>query len=267
MNKKLTNTKGFPLVMMIFAFLFSACAVVQEFVMHLIYEKAFSGDDNMVDYVLLNGKGFFDVYGTAVTMFVFTFLVMFTLIGGVGKKTTGTKEGVLLVITGIAFAVTPAVHSIEFLIDGKLNDTKSDGELFRAVNQLVCYGLPAVIGLFIVFSGLGILIKAGASKTTVEVFKNKAFTAPVATAVEEVKEEIPAPVMEEVAPVVEEVKETVIEEAKPVIEETAPVVEEVKETVEEVAETVEEAKSNVCKSCGNELAEGAKFCRHCGAKV
>ncbi|MBQ8884216.1 MAG: zinc ribbon domain-containing protein [Oscillospiraceae bacterium] len=264
MNKKLTNTKGFPLVMMIFAFLFSACAVVQEFVMHLIYEKAFAGDDNMVDYVLLNGKGFFDVYGTAVTMFVFTFLVMFTLIGGVGKKTTGTKEGVLLVITGIAFAVTPAVHSIEFLIDGKLNDTKSDGELFRAVNQLVCYGLPAVIGLFIVFSGLGILIKAGASKTTVEVFKNKAFTAPVATAVEEVKEEIPAPVMEEVAPVVEEVKETVIEEAKPVIEEVKPVVEEVAETVEE---TVEEAKANVCKSCGNELAEGAKFCRHCGAKV
>ena len=89
-------------------------------------------------------------------------------------------------------------------------------------------------------------------------------TAPVATAVEEVKEEIPAPVMEEVAPVVEEVKETVVEETAPVIEEVKPVVEEVKETVEE---TVEEAKANVCKSCGNELAEGAKFCRHCGAKV
>lgn len=260
MNKKLTNTKGFPLVMMIFAFLFSACAVVQEFVMHLIYENAFKDNDNLVDYVLLNGRGFFEVYGTAVTMFVFTFLVMFTLIGGVGKKTTGTKEGVLLVIAGISFAVTPAIRSVEYLLDGGLKDTNSDGELFRAVNQLVCYGLPAVIGLFIVFSGLGILIKAGASKTTVEVFKNKAFTAPVATAVEEVKEEIPEPVMEEAAPAVMEVKETVTEEVKPVIEETAPV-------IEEVEETVEEAKANLCKSCGNELAEGAKFCRHCGAKV
>ncbi|MBE6836822.1 MAG: zinc ribbon domain-containing protein [Ruminococcus sp.] len=250
MNKKLTNTKGFPLVMMVIAFLFSALGVVQEFAMNLVYKYAFKGD-NLVDYVLLNNKDFFDVYGTAVTMFVFTFLVMFTLIGGVGKKTTGTKEGALLVISGIALAVIPVINSLKFILDGGLKGTESDGELFRAVNQLVCYGLPVVIALFIILSGLGILIKAGISKTTVEVFKNTTATAPVAPVapvVAEVKEELPAPAVEETAPVVEEIEPVIEETAEPVIEETAEAL-------------------NVCKACGKEIAEGAKFCRYCGEKI
>ena len=41
MNKKLTNTKGFPLVMMVLAFLFSAAGVVQEFAMNLVYKNVF----------------------------------------------------------------------------------------------------------------------------------------------------------------------------------------------------------------------------------
>lgn len=248
MNKKLTNTKGFPLVMMVLAFLFSAAGVVQEFAMNLVYKNVFKGD-NLVDYVLLNGKGFFEVYGDAVTAFVFTFLVMFALIGGVGKKTTGTKEGVLLICSGVALAVEPACNTIKFLIDGGLKGTESDGELFRAVNQLVCYALPVLVALLVILSGLGILIKAVVSKTTVEVFRNNTAAAP---ATPEVKEEIPAPVVEEVAPVVEEI--------------SAPVAEEVAPAAEEAVAVIEEA-SNVCKACGGEIAEGAKFCRHCGAKL
>lgn len=268
MNKKLTNTKGFPLVMMILAFLCSAYGAAQEFIMHFVYEKAFSSD-NLVDYVLLNNKGFFDVYGTAVFMFVFTFLVMFVLIGGVGKKTTGTKEGVLLVVTGIAAAVTPAAKTILFLLDGKLSDTKSDGELFRAVNELVCYALPVFVSLLVILSGLGILIKAGASKTTVEVFTNKELSQPVNPVVtpQEVAAAAPVaqaePVMEEVKPVFERPADVTVM-AEPVMEEVMPAVEPVVEKVEPVIE--EAPKANVCVACGLEIAEGVKFCRHCGAK-
>lgn len=255
MNKKLTNTKGFPLVMMIFAFLFSAAAVMQEFVMTLVYKNAFKGD-NKVDYVLLDGKNFFDVYGNAVTAFVLSFLVMLVVIGGVGKRTTGTKEGVLLIISGVATAITPAVKAVEFLMDNGLSGTESDGELFRAVNQLVCYALPAFVSLLVIFAGLGILIKAGASKTTVEVFKNKTFKAVNNS------ERVEAPV---------EILNNAVE-AVPAAEEAvaavSPVIEETETTAEETAKEEKTASVTeiICKNCGATLAAGAKFCKNCGEK-
>ena len=255
MNKKLTNTKGFPVAMMVLAFLLSAASVVQEFVMLKVYEHFFEGDKNIKDFVLLDNRGFFDVYGTAVFMFVFTFFAMLVLIGGAGKRTTGTKEGVLLVVMGISAAVTPAAKAVDFLLSGALKNTKSDGDLFRAVNELVCYGLPVVISLLIVFSGLGILIKAGASKTSVEVFRNqpkKSKTEP--------KEQAVAQTVE----AVESVEETVeaVSEAEPVAVE-AVTEENIEEANSDDTPAVEQA---FCRSCSAEITAGAKFCRSCGAK-
>lgn len=248
MTKKLTNTKGFPLVMMIMAFLFSAASVVQEFVMLMIYKEIYSkSNDKLVNYVLLNGKDFFDVYGTAVFLFVFTFLVMFVFISGVGKKTTGTKEGAIVMITGIAGAVTPAVKTVQFLLDGGLDKNQYDAQLFRSVNQLVNYALPVFICMLIALSGLGILIKAAASKTSVEVFKN-------------VKTEMPVnvPVQENVTvqPAVEEA--TVVSENTEAVAASVP--------VDDRTAVQAEPAQNVCKSCNEVLPDGAKFCRSCGAK-
>lgn len=260
MNKKLTNTKGFPLVMMIFAFLFSACGAVQEFAMQFVYDKAFSGADK-VNYVLLDGKNYFDVYQNAVTMFLFTFFAMFVLIAGVGRRTTGTKEGALLLFTGISTAVMPSINTVRFFLNGGLKNLNSDGEMFRAVNQAVNIGLPAVVSLFVILSGLGILIKAGASKTTVEVFKN----APKSVSPVAMPQEIPQPQQVIPQPVAEPVmEEAVIPAVAPVIEEE-PVVEPVAETV--VEPVIEEPKAKTCPNCGTEANEGAKFCRSCGTPL
>lgn len=252
MNKKLTNTKGFPVAMMVLAFLLSAASVVQEFVMLKVYEHFFKSDKNIRDFVLLDNRGFFDVYGTAVFMFVFTFFAMLVLIGGAGKRTTGTKEGVLLVVMGISAAVTPAAKAVDFLLSGALKNTESDGDLFRAVNELVCYGLPVVISLLIVFAGLGILIKAGASKTSVEVFRNQ----PKKSKTEPKEQAVPQ--------TVESVEETIeaVSEAEPVAVEA--VTEELSE--EANADDTPAVEQAFCRSCSAEITAGAKFCRSCGAK-
>lgn len=271
MKKKLTNTKGFPTVMMIFAFLFSACAVVQEFVMQFAYKKLFTSGE-LVNYVLLDNKGYIEVYGTAVTMFVLAFLTMIVVISGSGRRTTGTREGAILLVTGISTAVVPTYQTIKYVIDGNLNNTKSDGELFRAVNRVVAYGLPAFVSLLILLAGLGILIKAGASKTVVEVFKN----APKSVSGLAMPQEMPTPAQEIPQPVVEPVMDEVVVPAMAEVEEEIPQPAEVEAIIEDVKqeqvlpiidEVAEEKPSGVCKNCGLENNAGAKFCRNCGSPL
>lgn len=260
MKKKLTNTKGFPLVMMIFAFLFSALAVVQEFGMLAVYKLVFGDGENTVNYVLLNSKGYLEVYSTALTMFAFTFLAMLVLFAGTGRRTTGSKEGVLLVIMGLTSAIIPTLDTIRYVLDGNLNNTNSDGELFRAVNQAVAYGLPAFISFLVILSGLGILIKVAASKTTVEVFKN----APKAVSGLAMPQEIPTPAQEIPQPVVEPVMEEAVVPAMATVEE---VKEDIPQPVEVEPVIQEKAQENICKNCGVEYIKGAKFCKNCGAEL
>lgn len=260
MKKKLTNTKGFPLVMMIFAFLFSSFAVIQEFVMLGVYKMAFGSGDNTVNYVLLNSKSYLEVYSTAVTLFVFTFLAMFVLFAGTGRRTTGSKEGILLMVMGGVFAIIPTLDTIKYVLDGNLENTNSDGELFRAINQAVAYGLPAFISLLVVLSGFGILIKVAVSKTTVEVFKN----APKSVSGLAMPQEIPMPSQNIPQPAVEPVMEDAV---VPAMAEVKEIKEETTSDVSVEPVIVDAPKEIVCKNCGVECAEGAKFCKNCGVEL
>lgn len=262
MTKKLANTKGFPLAMMIIAFLISAAAAAQEFISFFIYDKTFSGE-NKLKYVLLKeSMEYFEIYGFSAMLFVFSFLALLVFFAGAGKKTTGYKEGVLLMSASVAAAVAPTANFLIYADTGRLDaDNYGQGDLFRNWNTAVTYLAPAVVCLFLFLAGLGLVIKVKASKT-VAVIPAEPKPAPQPVQAQPVPvQPAPQPIQEQ--PVVSEPAQQAVAASAPVMEEAAvPALEEASEAVIEEVKPV----GNVCKNCGEALPEGAKFCRSCGAK-
>ncbi len=248
MTKKLANTKGFPLVMMILAFLFSAAAAAQEFISMLAYKIAFSKDEYR-DILIHKTSEFFSVYGTACFLFLFTFFVMLVFIAGAGKKSCGYKEGLIVLFAGISAAVAPLFRFL-FLAgsdDFKNMSEMADDELFLFVSEIIVCLAPVLIGLFLALAGLGLVIKVKASGT--------AATLPEQTAAQkqaDAQKQTAQPTAESRQQIPAEAVQAVTE----VLEVPKPAEEEVKA----------EGGTYRCKNCGGELAVGAKFCRHCGSK-
>lgn len=71
------------------------------------------------------------------------------------------------------------------------------------------------------------------------------------------------PVVEPIAPVVEPVVEPIAPVVEPVVELIQPTLAEPQKTEENNGFTIK----NVCKNCGADLKEGARFCIKCGTKV
>lgn len=77
-----------------------------------------------------------------------------------------------------------------------------------------------------------------------------------------------APVVEPVAPVVEPVVPVVESAVEPVVESVAPIVEPIQPSEpQKTEETNGFVIKGVCKNCGADLKEGARFCIKCGAKT
>ena len=242
--------------MMIIAFLISAAAAAQEFISLFIYRQAF--DNANRDYVLMSSnKQYFIIYGYAALLFVFSFLALLVFFAGAGKKTTGAKEGVLLMFASLATAVAPAANLVIFINEDVIGEAEKHGHgaQFRAWNEAVVFLAPVVICLFIFLAGLGLVIKVKASKTVAPILAEpKPVPQPVVQAQPMQAQPVPQPVVSEPAPQVVAASAPVIEEAVPVTEAPEAVIEEVKPV------------ENVCKNCGETLPVGTKFCRNCGAK-
>lgn len=258
MKKKLASTKGFPLAMMIIAFLISAVCAAQEFISLFIYKKAF--ENPTYDYVLMEKTSeYFVKYNTACFLFLFTFIAMLTFFAGVGKKTCGYKEGVLVMFAGAAAAVSPIFKFLYLLGSDKFDNisSMSDGEKFRFINEIVSYCAPVLVCFLLVLAGLGLIIKVKASKTIAFIPAEQPAEAPSAmpAPVEDIPVPQPAPQPKQEVPEVlaasAEVTEPAVaaEEAKP--EESVP---------------AEENAVRKCRKCGAELNPGVKFCRYCGEK-
>lgn len=262
MKIKLTSTRGFPLVMMVIAFLISAVAAAQEFIAKEIYDNVFENPNR--DYVLLENNGsFFDIYGFSAFMFVFTFFAMILYAAGAGKPSVGAKTGILTMFAGLSAMVVPVLNFAVKLDSGIFDLTGfSDGDIFRRANLMITYLAPGLAAFLVFLAGLGLAIKAGGSKAVVFT----AQTAQPVTVAQPAKAEpeikvIPAesavPASAPVTPVIQASDEAVIQSPQP----------EVNPQPEVKPASEAQTSADFCPACGTEIRPGTKFCRNCGAKI
>lgn len=279
MKKKISNTRGFPLVMIIIGFLLSAICVSQEFIAMTAYNKLFTNPS--YDYVLMRRQSqFFSIYNSAIILFVLSFVIMVMFIAGARRKTTGYKEGVLIAFFGTAIAIPSLFRTLYFLGSSTIKNLSSlsDGDKYRAVNELICYAGPILVCLFIFLAGFGLIIKVKTSKAYAQIIDSpvqpvkQPNSAPVASqstilnnsntqsAFNKAAVPTVAPSPVEVSPMTE----TIIS-SEPVTVLDVDADNDTKE--EQVIETEPILNNIICSKCGKELAAGTKFCRNCGVKI
>lgn len=276
MKKKLTNTKGFPLVMVIIAFLLSALSVLQEFIAINVYKSFF--DNPTYNYVLTSNKmEFFNVYNSAMVLFVLSFIIMVVFVAGAKKKTIGYKEGVLVAFSSIAIAVPIVLEFIYFLktITFKSISNMGDGGKFRTYNELISYCVPLLVCLFLLLAGFGLIIKVKSSKAYVQiidetpepVINQPSALNPLETNEQKVFDQAAAPAMAHGGLTDSnnsEMIKTVIKPEKSQIKQQsddASVETDIKESQNAVLHNIK------CSGCGKDLPAGIKFCRYCGVKI
>ena len=171
MRKKLTYGDGAPLALSVFAVILSALAVFSEFIGRNVFNYFF---ETRRTYILSAGKYmYFQNYGRALTVFVVSAAFCFILIKSRKRKSIGSAECSVVMLTSLSLGAYSAAQLGHELKTGSFLDFAGldDSELFISLFRYGVEAFTILPALFLILSSLTMFARLSAETFKVRVEK------------------------------------------------------------------------------------------------
>lgn len=298
-RKKLTNGGAGLCILTFIAFLLSLGAALTEVTASLVYNALFGR--GTMGFFANNFTEFVELYENAIIMTVFCFIMFAVAASSVRKKRLSKEYPALAVCIPILLAVQPVIEIIKIIDSGSVANAfkvGSDSYRMRELSNLGIYVLPVIAAFLMLIAGLVVMGRFSCEEFEVRVpAVKKQKNVQAEPAVQNTSYQY-APIEEK--PQSNTSQGIIPDSAEPAAVQTPFIAEPEKlnvqaddnseferhvkhggaeavnaeiefEDTNDTEETVptenhEETEENKCKSCGEPIEQGVKFCVHCGAK-
>ena len=257
-KKKLTDAGGAVCVLSFIALCLSAAGVMLEYIGTAIYNNYNSGS---VEHILVkNWEEFASVYEKSAILAVFSFIIFITALKARNKKKIGSATAALTVFMPVVMAVVPAINTVKLVTSGSFRDSLFDGNSRESIESAVLLSnaaIPLFVCFFLLLSGLILAGRLIGEEFHADVPASKRVAVmPEQKAERETTPDIPKDGYISSEPENEYRRPDGAEQV------SAPVV-----TEETAKDNEQQEEKSVCKFCGAELKDNAKFCSVCGKDV
>ena len=258
-KKKLTDAGGAVCVLSFIALCLSAAGVMLEYIGTAIYNNYNSGS---VEHILVkNWEEFASVYEKSAILAVFSFIIFITALKARNKKKIGSATAALTVFMPVVMAVVPTINTVKLVTDESFRDSLFDGSSSESIVSAVLLSntaIPLFSCFFLLIAGLILVGRLIGEEFYADVPTAKRVAVmPEQQADRKTTPDIPKDGYISSEPENEYRRPDGAEQV------SAPVVTEEAEK----EDTEQQEEKSVCKFCGAELKENAKFCSSCGKDV